>query len=443
MKHRPWISGAVVAAGIVALVAPAVGQGKTASTGLRWSTSRGGPALPSYDVGGVDGGARATKGFRLGNSLRTKSGPLAISLAGSSAFTITKNHCTRKSIGKKLSCWIGVAYAPLRGGTNDKATLTATGPHSAAASLSLSGCSRSGQPNHVYWAEGGRVNAVPAGGGCVTILARGEHYPESVAVSGAHVYWINDRGVTGGGEELGTVDKVSVGGGSVTTLATDHPGPCISSALAVDGEHVYWADFWGGTVNEIPVGGGPVTTLASGQLFPCSVAVDGTHVYWSDLGDEPDGSVNEVPIGGGGVTTLATHQNIPLSVAVDGTHVYWVDQFGNPDGYGTVNEVPLGGGSVTTLATGASLFSVATDGTNVYWVDFDGGTVNEVPVGGGTVTTLARNHPGASSVAADGAHVYWTDWYLDGAVNEVPVGGGSVTVVAPRQSYPDSVAVGR
>ena len=65
----------------------------------------------------------------------------------------------------------------------------------AAASLGLSGCGGggAGASGHVYWvnARDGTVNKVPLGGGKVTALATSQNYPESVAVTGTHVCWVN------------------------------------------------------------------------------------------------------------------------------------------------------------------------------------------------------------------------------------------------------------
>jgi hypothetical protein len=429
MKRRRWVFGAAALVGVVALVAPAVGQGTTKPASLAWSLSRGGAALTSYDFGAVDGGVRVVRGFRLGNSRLTKSGKLAISLFGySSRFSITSDKCKRKSIGRNVSCWVGVAYRPLGAGTSDTAWLRATGEGGAAATLSLSGSS-AGPSGHVYWANSydGTVFKVPRGGGGVANLVPsfGNSYaPQAVAVDSTHFYLVNFF--------FGTVDEFGLNGDYPTTLAN---GQYYAISVAVNGTHLYWVDETGangGTVNEVPVGGGTVTTLASGQDDPRSVAVDGTHVYWVNFGD---GTVNEVPIGGGSVTTLATGQSEPVSVAVAGTHVYWVNIAD-----GTVNEVPVGGGPVTTLASGQNgPNSVAADGTHVYWVNEFDGTVNDVPTGGGAVTTLASGQDVAGSVAVDATHVYWGNL---GTVNKVRLGGGPVTTLATGQNYPKSVAVG-
>jgi hypothetical protein len=451
MKGTRWVFGAVAVACLVALVAPAVGQGKAESASLAWSRSRGGPIITSYDFGAVDGGSRATQGLTLGNSTVTKSGKLKIRLTGSSAFSITVDDCTKKSIGQKLSCRVGISYLPLGPGSSDGATLTATGAHGATASLSLAG-NNTGPAGHVYWVGGlndgggyGNVNKVPRGGGNVTTLASGPKRRYGVAVvDSANVYWV----AWDSGARDGTVSEVPIAGGSVTTLAT---GQNVPVSIAVDGAHVYWVNAGDGTVKEVPVGGGSVTTLASGQENPTSLAVDGTNVYWVDQGTgQPfaDGMVNEVPVGGGSVTTLASGQKSPVSVAVEGTNVYWVDEgTSSASTDGTVNEVPVGGGAVTTLASGQDYpISLAVDNTHVYWDNAPGfpafalGTVNEVPLGGGTVTTLASGSADAGPLAVDGTHVYCACGGGE-APAKIPLAGGRITFLAPDQTT-DSVAVG-
>jgi hypothetical protein len=382
MRRTPWVFGAA-AAGVVVLVAPAVGQGRADPASLKWSRSRGGPTISSYDFGAVESGSSVSRWFRLGGPGSTKSGKLAIGLSGSSAFSMDSDRCTGKSIGKKLSCWVRVAYRPLEDPASDGAALTATGASGVAVCLSLIG--GSAHPSgSLYWAgyDSGKVDKLPHAGGCVTTLASGQGVATAVAVDSTHVYWGAPP----------TVNKVPLGGGSATTLAR---GQYYPGSLAVDRKYVYWGVLNGpdgtpGTVDKVPIGGGKVTTLATGQS-PEAVAVHGSHVYWVNGGD---GTVNEVPVGGGSVTTLASGQSYPVSVAVDATHVYWVNV---PDG--TVNEVPLGGGSVTTLASGQlGADAVAVDGTHVYWTNL--GTVKEVPLTGGNVITLAHGQGEIRSLAA-------------------------------------------
>ncbi len=434
MKATRWVFVAAALAGAVALVVPAVGQGKAESASLSWSQSPGGAAITSYDFAAADGGSRVTTSFRLGNSSVTKSGQLAIKLTGSSAFSIGANECGGKSIGQHASCLVSVVYAPLGSPASNSARLAATGAHGAAASLSLSG-SNLGPAGHLYWADySGTINRIPRGGGRVSTLARGQHHPVSLAVDGTHVYWI-DTGTAAHSYKDGTVNEVPLGGGRVATLAT---GQTNARSLAVDATHVYWIDsgtakhsYQDGTVNEVPLGGGTVTTLATGQNFPSAVAADGTHVYWVDWNG---GTVNDVPLGGGSVTRLATGESDPSLVAVDGTNIYWANA-----GDGTIREVPLGGGTVTTLATGQyGLTTVALDATHAYWADGDS-SIRSIPLGGGAVTKLAEPR-WESFLTVDDTHVYWVT--IRGTVNKVEVVGGRSTNLAKGRPQPVAAAVG-
>ena len=168
--------------------------------------------------------------------------------------------------------------------------------------------------------------------------------------------------------------------------------------------HVYWVNY-GGALNEVSLGGGSVTTLATNAS---EVEVSGTHVYWDD--SSMCGTVNSLSIGSSGKRTiLARDKNQPDEIAVNGTQVYWLSANGD------LNEVPIGGGSVTTFANGGvTAGGLAVDGTHAYWLDgMTGNMVNEVPVAGGGVTILvddANSPQGApASIAVAGRHVYWTE----------------------------------
>jgi len=56
-------------------------------------------------------------------------------------------------------------------------------------------------------------------------------------------------------------------------------------AMAVDATSVYWTNNGNPpTVMKVSLGGGTLITLASGQSDPNSIAVDATSVYWTDSG---------------------------------------------------------------------------------------------------------------------------------------------------------------
>jgi hypothetical protein len=79
-------------------------------------------------------------------------------------------------------------------------------------------------------------------------------------------------------------------------------GPC---GVAVDGGHVYWANWLGSTIGRAGIdGGSPDDAFITGLAYPCGVAVDGSGVYWTNwtAGDpgEPFGRAN---LDGSGVVT--------------------------------------------------------------------------------------------------------------------------------------------
>jgi hypothetical protein len=165
--------------------------------------------------------------------------------------------------------------------------------------------------------------------------------------------------------------KQAMSGGPRTTLASGQNSP---GRIAVDDANVYWVTR-GGLVMQAPIGGGQVTTLATDPpvngVGPSDIAVYGGNVFWLDGGD--NGSVHEVPVDGGAILTLATALYYPQGLAVDATGAYWTDG----DLVGRVMRAPLDGGVAIMLASsdGGGPIDLAIDGSNVYWSDLLGSSV--------------------------------------------------------------------
>jgi hypothetical protein len=103
----------------LALFTPAYAASTPAA--LAWSVAQ-------YDFGSVPVGQTPSQTFTLSNTGGRSSGTIMVTLAGSTAFSISADGCNGKALGLKKSCSVTVQYAPIN--TNgDTGTLTATAEH--------------------------------------------------------------------------------------------------------------------------------------------------------------------------------------------------------------------------------------------------------------------------------------------------------------------------
>jgi hypothetical protein len=221
-------------------------------------------------------------------------------------------------------------------------------------------------------------------------------------------------------------------------LLSGHP---LVHFLAVDATSLYFTvdpggSPTGGSVQKMPLAGGPVTTLASGLLSPQGIAVDPSFVYWaSEFGD----TITRLPLGGGTPVTLLSGVTGALGVAVDGSAIYFSRISG-----GAVWKAPLSGGAPTLLASSTTTpndgaVGIAVRATNLYFGTYS--AVEEVSIAGGAVTTLVTGQNDAIAVAVDDTFLYWTNLYGGGLMRK-PLAGGPATSLLPGLStYGDGIAV--
>ncbi len=130
---------------------------------------------------------------------------------------------------------------------------------------------------NVYWAAfgAGRIEKVPIAGGPAAVVTK-TIGPFGLAVFSNLVFYTNHVPYDAGG----SVGRVNDDGTGDSILAPgDNP-----RAIAVDGNYAYWTNDGDGTVARVPVGGGAVTTLATGQTQPWGIALDDKFVYWCAKG---------------------------------------------------------------------------------------------------------------------------------------------------------------
>lgn len=261
-----------------------------------------------------------------------------------------------------------------------------------------SGCRLAQDREFVYWTDegGGAVRRRAKRGGETLILARDQGEPAGLAVDASYVFWA----VQGPGR----IRRAPVAGGAFGGLAADQDTPW---DVALDDGFVYWTNAGfhdepsGDAVMRAPRGGGPVTVVAkepSGSQ-PRALALAGDHVYWATTYPYKTGTIKRAPRSGGAGVTLAEAQVSPHALALDASFVYFTNSGLKQDG--SVVKVPRDGGPTVQLfqGEGGAPYAIALDETSVYFTDSWGG-VFRVPKAGGAARRLATIPGGGGSADA-------------------------------------------
>jgi hypothetical protein len=268
----------------------------------------------------------------------------------------------------------------------------------------------------VYWTAGSNVYSCP-GSGCngtpFTITNKGSARLGQILVAAGSVYWL---GIGTFGDPIYTC-PIS-GCGSAAPLVVPKANS-ITSALASDGQRLYWPSLPAGGGNAAPLDDCALATItacmpqlyepqnahAPGSAnFGYTVASNGSWVVWLDGNG---GNVSACPAGSScnNVTNLASNRSKLSILAVDGARAYWFDSTG-------LSSCTVSGCASPAAIASGSGNSIASDGTNVYWTS---GTSVMRANAAGSVETVASNQPGANYVAVDSARVYWavsTGWVM-------------------------------
>jgi hypothetical protein len=168
----------------------------------------------------------------------------------------------------------------------------------------------------IFWGTqtGGRILKCPAGATCAsptTLATVAGGWVSSVAVDDKNVYWID--------VSTQTINAVPKGGGAVTVVATDTFSPI---ALVATGGIVYWTN--GSAVMSAPRGGGTAIAFLVDQA-PYAIATDGVSIYWTNYSSGVKGTVRKCAVGNQCTTvaTIAAGQDEAFALAIDATNVYW------------------------------------------------------------------------------------------------------------------------
>ena len=107
--------------------------------------------------------------------------------------------------------------------------------------------------------------------------------------------------------------------------------PAAAAGIAVDSEHIYWANPSKGTIGRAELGGGhPEEEFIGGEVGnPQYVAVDSEYVYWTNAagGEEGEGTIGRAKLSAPHEPKLdfIVGASDPQGIAVNAGHVYWVN----------------------------------------------------------------------------------------------------------------------
>lgn len=169
--------------------------------------------------------------------------------------------------------------------------------------------------SNVYWISKyfSTVHKIPASGGATTTLSSElDGLSGPIRTRNGYVYWIANHEI---------IKKVSTAGGQVITLASNLP---FLNDLVVDDIYVYFSEQDTGDIRKMSINGGSITTVISPSAPPHYLSVDEQNLYWISKTQ-----VGSIPKGGGSATIIDTQvqsdQFLDGSIVVDSTGLYWTE----------------------------------------------------------------------------------------------------------------------
>jgi len=195
-----------------------------------------------------------------------------------------------------------------------------------------------------YTTSGATVNAS---------LISGLNFPAAIAVSGGDLFVVN-AGTSAG---TGTIGHYTTSGATVNAhLISGLNSP---SDLALSGGDLFVANFVNGTIGEYTTSGATVNAaLVSGLNGPNGLTASGGHLFVANVGNGNNGAgtVGEYTTSGATVNaSLVKGLNFPAGMAVSGGDLFVTNQGNGSPGAGTIGEYTTSGATVNaSLISGLS-----------------------------------------------------------------------------------------
>ncbi|CAN93987.1 Low-density lipoprotein receptor-related protein [Sorangium cellulosum So ce56] len=237
----------------------------------------------------------------------------------------------------------------------------------------------------------------------------------------------------------------ATGCSGVTEIARGFPSIEAPNAnlLTVYQREVYWTAGEGtdGSVQKVSIAGGAVTTLAVGQNAPYGISVNKHGVFWSNLNDKDVLMVDRD--GARAPEVLFNSDFATLGVAADDNAVFWAQRaagIGTPGDGSLIGQITMPDAEVDERFhedNNVSPHLIAIDPEHVYWVDRSlRGSVNRTHRVTGETRRLAQEQPFPYAIAVDDDHVYWTNSPRGDHASEL-----SAVMRAPKDGSEDAEAV--
>jgi hypothetical protein len=235
---------------------------------------------------------------------------------------------------------------------------------------------------------------------------------------------------------------VGIGSSAIGAIERSDFIPKRAIGVAVDSEHVYWADPVEGMIGradlngenrddaflvprpsecefEVETGVFEAVQVASSPRW---VAVDSGHLYWTNTGKldgngdpvEGSGSIGRADIDGeNAVSDFICGASNPQGIAVNATHVYWINTPKEIEKR-WISRAGIGGAGVEEEFFDPGLragYGMALSPTHLYFSlndeENDFGSIRRIPLEGGADEFLFVGKAGVRGVAVDAGHVYW------------------------------------